>query len=100
MMFQHVHAFIFIIAIEALVFSIILRSKRVVILQMILFLASFVVDGILPNFIYSIFIIAQILFGLFILFKVKKAIDRDYLLVLEKTHRIPANLTKGNYWGL
>jgi hypothetical protein len=97
---NHVHSFIFIIAIETLAFSIMLRSKKVILLQLILFLAAFIIDGLLPNLLFSFFAIIQILIGIFVIYKVKKAAERDYLLVLEKTHRVRPNLTKGNYWGL
>jgi hypothetical protein len=97
---NHVHSLIFIIAIEALVFSIMLRSKKVILLQLLLFIAAFEIDGLLPNLLFSFFAIIQTLIGIFVIYKVKKAAERDYLLVLEKTHRVRPNLTKGNYWGL
>jgi hypothetical protein len=49
---------------------------------------------------FSFFAIIQTLIGIFVIYKVKKAAERDYLLVLEKTHQVRPNLTKGNYWGL
>ncbi|WML43084.1 hypothetical protein [Neobacillus sp. PS3-40] len=95
----HVHSFTFIIAIETLLFSIILRSKGVFLLQLVLFLATFAIDGLVPNSLNIFLIIVQILLGIICLYKIKKAAEMDYLLVLEKTHRIPPNLTKGSNFG-
>ncbi|PAV27834.1 hypothetical protein CIL05_20000 [Virgibacillus profundi] len=94
--FIHDFNFIFIIAILSLVGSIILRSKKVIITQLVLFISIFILDKFAENILLIPLAIIQLSFGVFILFRLKKAIDRNYLLVMEKTHQLPRNVNSNS----
>ena len=81
---------LFILGIVTLAFTIILRSWLLFLGQLILLSASMMVSNITISF---ILMTLQILFTIYLLYRMKQAIDYNYALVLEKTHQTPRKIT-------
>ncbi|UJL46692.1 hypothetical protein KFZ58_01665 [Virgibacillus sp. NKC19-16] len=82
-----------ILAIISLAGFIILRSAKLFFIQLLLVISIFATELAGINVLPTALGIIQILLGAFFIFKFIKAIDRNYQLVLEKTHQIPSELT-------
>lgn len=90
------HTFIFFIALMVLAFSVILKSKKVLFIQLALFIAFFgLEESLLNGFLFMALFGVQLLFAGFIGFRLKKAVDYNFDLVLEKTHLKRPNLITG-----
>jgi len=90
---------LFILAIIAFVLCIVLRSPKFFLAQLFLTLAVFIVNKFVMYDLSFIFSTIQILLTIMILYRLKKAIDYNYLLILEKTHQIPRKITVNGYNG-
>lgn len=90
---------IFLLAILTLGFSVILRSKGVFFIQVLLFLAMFVLGKMMIDPLFLPLSLIQILFTIFIIYRTIKAIDRSYLLVMEKTNQIERKITEDRSTG-
>lgn len=96
------HTFIFIAAIITFAISIMLRAKRIFLLQVLLFAATIATSiylqdlsgAIFANIIYYALFVFQIVLGLLCVYKWKMAADYFYQLVLEKTHQTRPKYTK------
>ncbi|MBP1948004.1 hypothetical protein [Virgibacillus litoralis] len=85
------YSLVFIIAIITTVLTIMMRSFLVTSIQVLLLLSL----SVLPEstgIIQFIFIAAQIALSGIVVYKIYKAIDMNYRLVLEKTHQSRPNL--------
>lgn len=91
------YTFIFLIAIVSLVFAIALHSAAIFLGQFFLLGAILLVNLSATSVLYIPITILQIALSLFLLYKIKKAIDRNYLLVMEKTHQKEPDLINNNY---
>lgn len=92
--------FIFVTAILTLGFSVFVRLPKTFIIEAMI-LGAVIYSSALPEnqvFFYLLGFV-QFVYILFAIYKFKKAADRDYLLVLEKTHQIPRKLTLGGNFG-
>ncbi|MCC3355512.1 hypothetical protein [Bacillus sp. REN16] len=88
-----------VIAIITLAFGIILKSKKVFFTQLGILLVIVLLKDSIQSFLYIPLSVLQILVTALVLIRYKKAVDRNYTLILEKTHKIPRNLTKGGDLG-
>lgn len=88
--------FIFIAAILTFVMSIMLRAKLVFLVQLLLFISIIIIDKSAVTMLYIPVLIIQVLLGATVLFRLKKAFDLTYLLVLEKTHQTKRNITRNS----
>lgn len=96
------HSIMMIVAILTLAFTVGLKTIKVFLLQLILFLlliSSYFIDGTSAQYISLFIALIQVAVFLFLLFKVKKAIDYDYTLVIEKTHEVPRRITRDGNLG-
>ncbi|GAA0600385.1 hypothetical protein GCM10009001_16010 [Virgibacillus siamensis] len=94
--FMEDYLYIFILAVVTFVLSILLRALTVTALQGALLLAYSITEGgIIPAVLAGL----QILITILTLYKIFKAINMNYLLVLEKTHEISPNLITDEHRG-
>src|SRR5699024_10858031 len=92
--FAQKYSFILFLAIISLVLTIILRTSKIFLAQLLLLLSFFVFNGSTGGILSFLIITIQIILTIFLLYRLHKAIYRNYLLIEEKTHRRPRNLTK------
>ena len=95
----HQHILLFIVAILTFSFTIILRTKRVFLIQLLLFITFYVVEQSPQNIFYILSAVSQLLLGMIVGYRLLKAINYNYTLILEKTHQIPRNHTKDGISG-
>jgi hypothetical protein len=81
------HTFIFVVALVTLFISVILQAEKVSFSQVVVFIAFFTVDASIMNAFSILIDIIQISLSAIVLYKLKNAVDRDYILILEKTHK-------------
>lgn len=86
----------FIVIILVFAFSIILRSLKLVGLQLILVLVMFIFNTTFHPALTFIAIGIQFALGIFLVYKYFQALERNYQLILEKTHQAPPYYTKTN----
>ncbi|GAB3057200.1 hypothetical protein [Virgibacillus ainsalahensis] len=98
-LFVQEHRFIFFLAIVTFALSIILRTKKLFFGQLLLFLIIFTINESAIPILYYLLIAVQSILAAAVIYKFKKAVDRNYTLVIEKTHEIPPDLTKGGHDG-
>ncbi|MFG6115625.1 hypothetical protein ACGTN9_10575 [Halobacillus sp. MO56] len=85
-----VHAWVLYAGILSLVASVILRSRKIFALEIVLLPGMMV---LLEGWMLIITGLVQLIISVYLLFRLLHAIDRNYRLVLEKTHRIPRVIT-------
>ncbi|OZU88754.1 hypothetical protein CIL03_10735 [Virgibacillus indicus] len=90
------YSFIFYLAILTLAFSVVLRTTKLFIIQLLLFLA--LGFPAISSF-TAVFAALQVGLTTVTIYKYLKALDRNYNLVIEKTHEIPPNITSGSQNG-
>lgn len=91
------HPVIIFVGILTVVFSIFVIDARIFLAQMVFSLIfPFVTNS---PVLFNLLNVLQVLLAVYALYRCKKAVDYDYQLVLEKTHKIPQNITKGGYLG-
>lgn len=88
------HSFFFIIGIITFSISVILRTKKLFLTQLIIFFSIYAIEESLSNILYWVLIIVQVLLGIIIIYALKKAVHQNYLLILKKTHKVPRDITK------
>lgn len=89
------HYYILYFGILVLSFATIFRAKLIILGELII-LAAFLGLGAGESTTLLIILAAiQVVFAAILVMRIKKAVDTDYILVLEKTHLIPMNITKG-----
>ncbi|MEH7224919.1 hypothetical protein V7112_14015 [Bacillus sp. JJ1566] len=93
------YLFLSVIGIITLAFGIILKSKKVFFFQFVILLVIFLLKDSIQDLLYIPLYALQIIVTSVVLIRYKKAVDRNYALILEKTHKIPRNLTKGGSLG-
>lgn len=82
---------IFILALYIFMASLILKSIKMFGLQLLLFILMLT----LTNPAVDIILVAtEVLIGGYLLYRLKRAIDFNYLLVMEKTHHMPRKITR------
>lgn len=93
---NHEYSFVFYIAFMTLSLILLLKSYKMFIGQFVLFLSfSLLNETVIPS-ILAVMIMVQIALSVFVLCRFKKAIDRNYQLILEKTHQSRPQLTKNS----
>jgi len=90
---------VFIIAVLTSAIALFLLDAKLILAQLLLFLCLFYVNIFNVDFLFLLVGAFQLIMAWVVLYKSKKAIDYDYNLVLEKTHKAPRNLTKGGNLG-
>lgn len=95
----HEHSTVLIIGILILFVSVVLRAGRIVIAQAVLLSIFFVIAESFSNPLYLALVILQVLFGIWMVWKVKAAIDTSFYRHSEKTHLRPQNIIKGGNAG-
>lgn len=94
--FSELYVILFVLGIVTLTFTIILRSLLLFIGQFALLAMWMMFSSLMISF---IFITIQLVLILYLLYRMKKAIDYNYTLVLEKTHLAPKYITEGGSTG-
>lgn len=84
------YSFVFYITMMTLVLAVLLKSVKIMLAEVVFFAIFFIID--IPV-IYVLLTALQILLTLFVLYRLKQAIDYNYMLILEKTHQIPRKIT-------
>ncbi|QHS23227.1 hypothetical protein GWK91_09810 [Virgibacillus sp. MSP4-1] len=92
--------FIFVMAIQALAIAVILRAKVMFLIQFAWLGGLYIIHEAALEFLFITGSVAQILITLFLIYRIKKALDYNYLLVMEKTHQIPRNITRNRNFGM
>jgi len=87
------HSLIMTIVLVSFALAGILRSKRMLLIQLLLFGTLITVNEVAVPVLFYLFMLLQITLGLFMIYKVHRAINRNYLLVMEKTHQLPRDIT-------
>ena len=90
------YGMLFILGIVTLAFTIMLRSWLLFLVQLLILSASMMVSNITISF---ILMNLQILFTIYLLYRMKQAIDYNYALVLEKTHQTLKQITSNGHSG-
>jgi len=93
------YKFIFIIALITLAIIIMLKSSSHFIIQAVLLFGLVTIGGMEQTVFAIFFTIIQIGFSLWVIYKIKLAIDYNYRLVLEKTHLTARKITENDYTG-
>jgi uncharacterized membrane protein len=73
-----------------------LKSVQMSLVQLIIILSLYMAQ---IEAIYILVGIVQVLFSLYIFYRLKQAIDYNYVLILEKTHLVERHITKGGRAG-
>jgi|SRR5690625_131989 len=97
--FIHDHLFIFIAAVLTLATLIFLHSKMGFLAQSVFIVFMMVIDQTEIQILMGSLLVLQVFLTLFVIYRLKKAIDRNYQLVLEKTHAIKRSITENDYTG-
>lgn len=92
---QH-YSFIFFLAVITLALAVMLKSVKAFITQFALLISLAFLNESMPLAIPILVSIIQLLFSGFVIYRYKKAVDRNYRLILEKTRQIPRELTKND----
>ncbi|MGM8364090.1 hypothetical protein ACLIBG_01290 [Virgibacillus sp. W0181] len=92
--FLHDYNLILIFAIITFAFSLFLRSATVFLVQIAVFVGMIVIDQTTLTLLYIPISIIQIFISFYLVYRIKKAIDRNYMLVMEKTHQAEPNITR------
>ncbi|WP_223632584.1 hypothetical protein [Planococcus sp. 4-30] len=95
----HEHSAFLIIGILILFFSVLLRAGRVVVIEAVLLSLFFVIAETFSNPLYLALVVLQLLFGIWMIWKVKIAVDTSFYRHSEKTHLRPTDITKGGNAG-
>lgn len=93
------HNAVLIIGLLILFVSVLLRAGRIVIAQAVLLYLFFVISETFSNPLYLVLVILQVLFGIWMIWKVKAAVDTSFYRHSEKTHLRPRDITKGGNAG-
>lgn len=97
--FAQEYVLLFVLAIITFVLCIALRSYKFFLAQLSLVIAVFLINEFMVYDLSFMLTTIQILFTVTVLYVLKKAVDYNYLLILEKTHQTPRNITKDSYNG-
>src|SRR5690625_4528651 len=84
----------FIIMVLVFAFSIILRSITFTGLQFLLIVAMYVFDMAFHPVLLFVVIGIQFMLGIYLVYKYFQALERNYQLILEKTHHVPPRYTR------
>ena len=95
----HEHQAVLIIGILILFSSVLLRAGRVFFAQAVLLSSFYVISESFSNPLYLVLVILQVLFGIWMIWKVKAAIDTSFYRHSEKTHLRPQDIIKGGNAG-
>jgi len=93
---SHEYSFVFYIALITLALILLLKSYKMFVGQFVLFLSFSLLDETVTPIILAVMIMVQIALSVFVLYRYKKAIDRNYQLILEKTHQSRPHLVKNS----
>ncbi|WP_249870004.1 hypothetical protein [Oceanobacillus saliphilus] len=97
--FAQEYTVIFYLAIMTFALSIVLRSTKFFLTQLALVLVVLILNETAIIVLQFLFTAIQVLLTATILYKMKKAIDYNYALILEKTHETPRRITTSGYNG-
>src|SRR5690625_5090971 len=93
------YKYIFILSLITFTIILMLKSSIFFIIQVIMLFGLAMIGQIGYSLFATIFAIMQIAFSLWIIYKMKQAINYNYQLVLEKTHLIEREITENDYTG-
>src|SRR5690625_7198583 len=85
--FATTYPIVFLLAILSLGFSAILRSKRVFLLQALLFLTMFVLDKIVIDLLFPLLAIVKIVFTVILFYRTINTVYYDYFLIMYRTNK-------------
>ncbi len=95
----HDHIAIFIVGLLILFLSVVLRAIRISIIELSLLSLFFVITETFLNPLYLALIVLQVLLGVWMIWKVKIAVDITFYRQSEKTHKRPRDITNGGNAG-
>ena len=95
----HEHNLILILGIIALFISVLLRSFKTTIIELVLLLLLFVSEEAFSNPLYIGLVVLQVALSLWVIWKVKEAADITYYRQAEKTLKRPRDITRGGSAG-
>lgn len=95
----HDHNLILILGLIALFISVILRAFKTAFVEVMLMLGLFASEEVFYNPLYMILAAVQVTLSLWVIWKVKKAIDTTYYRHSEKTLKRPRDITRGGSAG-
>lgn len=94
------YEFIFILALlSAGAFILLLRAKIMFLVQLIFLVTIVLVEPAHIVWVMNVLLVVQLVLTLLVVYRIKKAIDRNYQLVMEKTHAVKRQITKNDYSG-
>lgn len=96
----HQHNLILILGILVLFISVLLQVIKTFSIQLVLLLLIFAIEETFSSPVYVALTILQVVFGLWILWKVKEAVDITFYRHLEKTLKRSRDITKGGNAGV
>lgn len=89
------HIAIFIVGLLILFLSIVLRAFRISIIELLLLSLFFVVLETFSNPLYLVLVVLQVMLGVWMIWKIKIAIDTTFYRQSEKTLKRPRDITSG-----
>lgn len=96
----HEHNLILILGILVLFSSVLLKAVKTFSIQLVLLLLFFAIAETYSSPVYTVLVILQVAFGLWILWKVKEAVDITFYRHSEKTLKRSRDITKGGNAGV
>ena len=90
---------IFMVTLLSLTILIMLRTITISLLQIVYFGILVFVSQINIAWLLTILFVIQIVSTFYLIYRLKKAVDYNFEIVLEKTHLIERNYTKTDYSG-
>jgi membrane protein implicated in regulation of membrane protease activity len=87
-------SFILFLAIITLALTVVLKSMKLFIAQFTLLVSLSLLHAEMTMILPILISIVQVILSAFILYRLKKAVDRNYQLVMEKTHQQRPDITK------
>ncbi len=91
--------YIFIIALLTIAALVMLKSPMLLMVQIGLTIVAMLIEQMNLSILSIIGAAIQVGFTLFILYKMKKAAEYNYQLILEKTHEVHRDITRHDYTG-
>lgn len=90
---------LFMIALLSLCLLILFRSIIGILIQLVFFVATMLISLTGLVWLVNVLLAVQIVIGLFLIYQMKKAIDYNFQIALEKTHLVDRYYTKIDYSG-
>ncbi|RNF39028.1 hypothetical protein [Planococcus salinus] len=94
------HGWIYIMAILVLGLSLVMRTGKIFLAQLMLLFAFYSITEIFSNFLFLALVFLQVALAVWMLIRIEMEVEQSYNRHLEKTHQLPRNVTKGGNAGI